>query len=64
MEAIMHFNIGKNGVNKKHKYINVSDKIKIHIPDKKELLDIVKTVLLFSCLSGLLSAYIIKHHIY
>ena len=63
MEALIHFNIGKNGNNKPHKYISISDQIKIHIPDKDEFLKIFKTVLFFSCVSGLLSAYIIKRHL-
>ena len=62
MEALIHFNIGKNGEHKQHEYIRVTDQIKIHIPDKDEFLKIVKTVLFFSCVSGLLSAYIIKRH--
>jgi len=41
----------------------ISDQIKIHIPDKDEFFKIFKTVLFFSCVSGLLSAYIIKHHL-
>ena len=57
MEALIHFNIGKNG-----EYIRVSDQIKIHIPDKDEFFDICKTVLFFSTMTGLLSAYIIKRH--
>ena len=63
MEAFIHFNIGKNGGGKSHEYIEVSDQIKIHIPNKNEFFDIFKTVLFFSCISGLLSAYIIKHHL-
>ena len=63
MEALIHFNIGKNGKHKEHKYIHVGDQIKIHIPDKNEFFDIVKTVLFFSTMTGLLSAYIIKHHL-
>ena len=63
MEALIHFNIGKNGNHKQHEYIHVSDQIKIHIPDKDEFFDIFKTVLFFSVISGLLSAYIIKHHL-
>ena len=63
MEALIHFNIGKNGKHKEHEYIDVGDQIKIHIPDKNEFFDIVKTVLFFSCVSGLLSAYIIRHHL-
>jgi len=63
MEAFIHFNIGKNGEHKEHKYIHVGDQVKIHIPDKNEFFDIVKTVLFFSCVSGLLSAYVIKHHL-
>ena len=63
MEALIHFNIGKNGEHKTHEYIRVSDQIKIHIPDKDEFFKIGKTVLFFSCVSGLLSAYIIKRHL-
>ncbi len=63
MEALIHFNIGKNGEHKPHEYIQVTDQIKIHIPDKDEFFKIVKTVLFFSCVSGLLSAYIIRHHL-
>jgi len=63
MEALIHFNIGKNGNDKKHKYIDISDQIKIHIPDKDEFFDIAKTVLFFSTMTGLLSAYVIKHHL-
>jgi len=63
MEALIHFNIGKNGEHKPHEYIQVTDQIKIHIPDKDEFFKIVKTVLFFSCVSGLLSAYVIKRHL-
>ncbi len=62
MEALIHFNIGKNGKHKTHTYIDISDQIKIHIPDKDEFFDICKTVLFFSVISGLLSAYVIKRH--
>ena len=62
MEAIIHFNIGKNGKHKTHNYIDISDQIKIHIPDKNEFFDIVKTVLFFSTMTGLLSTYVIKRH--
>ena len=63
MEALIHFNIGKNGRHKTHKYIDVGDQIKIHIPDKDEFFDIAKTVLFFSTMTGLLSTYIIKRHL-
>ena len=63
MEALIHFNIGKNGKHKEHKYIDVGDQIKIHIPDKNEFFDIFKTVLFFSSMTGLMSAYVIKHHL-
>jgi hypothetical protein len=63
MEALIHFNIGKNGEHKEHKYVQISDQIKIHIPDKNEFFDIAKTVLFFSAMTGLLSAYIIKRHL-
>jgi len=63
MEALIHFNIGKNGGNKTHEYIRVSDDIKIHVPDKNELFEIFMTVLFFSSISGILSAYVIKYHL-
>lgn len=63
MEALIHFNIGKNGEHKKHKYVRISDQIKIHIPDKDEFFKIFKTVLFSSTVSGLMSAYVIKHHL-
>jgi len=63
MEALIHFNIGKNGTQTPHKYIEISDEIKIHIPDKNEFFEILTTVLFFSAMSGLASAYIIKHHL-
>jgi len=63
MEALIHFNIGKNGGNRTHKYIQVSDDIKIHVPDKNEFFEIFITVLIFSSISGLLSSYIIKYHL-
>jgi hypothetical protein len=63
MEALIHFNIGKNGVHKTHEYIRVSDDIKIHVPDKYEFFEIVTTVLIFSSISGLVSSYIIHYHL-
>jgi hypothetical protein len=63
MEALIHFNIGKNGKHKEHKYIDVGDQIKIHIPDKDEFFDIFKNVLFFYTMTGLMSAYIIKRHL-
>lgn len=63
VEALIHFNIGKNGGNKTHKYITVSDDIKIHVPDKDELFRICLIVLFFSSISGILSAYVIKYNL-
>jgi hypothetical protein len=63
MEALIHFNIGKNGGNRTHKYIQVLDDVKIHVPDKNEFFEIFITVLIFSSISGLLSSYIIKYHL-
>jgi hypothetical protein len=63
MEALIHFNIGKNGGNKTHEYIRVSDNIKIHVPDKDEMLEIFITVFIFSSISGLVSSYIIHNHL-
>jgi len=48
---------------KKHRFIRITDEILIHIPDNKELFFITITVLIFSSLSGLLSSYIIHHHL-
>ena len=63
MEALIHFNIGKNGGNRTHKYIQVSDDIKIHVPDKNEFFEIFITVLIFSSVIGLASSYIIHYHL-
>jgi hypothetical protein len=62
LESLIHFNIGKNG-NSTHKYIQFSDNIKIHIPDKNEFFKIFITVFIFSSISGLLSAYLIKYNL-
>jgi hypothetical protein len=48
---------------KTHRFIRITDEILIHIPDNKELFYITITVLIFSTLSGLLSSYIIHHHL-
>jgi len=63
VEALIHFNIGKKAVEKNHKYITIYKGTTIHIPDKIEFIKIFSTVLLFSSISGLLSAYIIKYHL-
>ena len=63
MEALIHFNIGKNGGNKTHEYIRISDDIKMHVPDKNEFFEIFITVFIFSSISGLLSSYIINYHL-
>jgi hypothetical protein len=64
MEALIHFNIGKNTITKpdEHKYITIYKGLVIHIPDKIEFVKIFLTVLLFSSISGIISAYIIKYH--
>ena len=67
IEALIHFNIGKGVVKTKfpsHKFIQISRNIKIHIPDKTEFIEIFLTVLIFSSISGLVSSYIIKYHLY
>ena len=61
MEALIHFNIGKNGEHKEHKYVRISDQIKIHIPDKDEFFDIAKTVLFFSLTKKIISTLKIKN---
>ena len=64
MESLIHFSIGKKGNNsKEHKYINIYNIFKIHIPDKKELIKILITVTFFSLLSGICSSLIIHYHI-
>ena len=67
IEALIHFTIGKiGGINKEpksHKYINVFNGLTIHIPDKTEFVHIFITVLFFSIISGLISTYVIKHHL-
>lgn len=64
MEAIIHFNIGKKTITKpqKHKFITIYKGLVIHIPDRIEFVKIFLTVLLFSSISGVVSAYIIKYH--
>jgi hypothetical protein len=52
--------MGINCMNEqKHKTINLSKNIFIHIPDLKEGLYMATTVLLFSSISGFLSSYLI-----
>jgi hypothetical protein len=52
IEAIIHYNIGKNGKNKI---------FHLDIPDKKELLNIALIILFFSIINGLISGFILKH---
>ena len=65
IEAFIHFNIGKKSRNENltqtHKFLNIANLFKIHIPDKSEFISIFVTVLLFSIISGFFSSYIIKH---
>jgi hypothetical protein len=68
IEALIHFNIGKNGNNcidsKNHKYLSLLDSnIKINIPSNNEIIHISLTVLLFSIISGIISSYVIKYHL-
>lgn len=70
IEALIHFNIGKNGndcnnlENEKHKYFDIFNSvIKIHIPTYYELVKISLIVLFFSVISGIISSYIIKYHL-
>lgn len=76
IEALIHFNIGKNGndynyicnydenISKKHNYININDYgIKLHIPDYNEFIKISLTVLFFSIISGSISTLLIRYHI-
>lgn len=63
-EALIHFNIGRiaNGKPRKDTYIRISDHVRIHVPDKDEFFKIAITVLIFSTISGFISAYILKKH--
>lgn len=74
IEALIHFNIGKNGYdyecddnqNKSEKpnYININYYgILFHIPNYGEFIKISLTVLFFSIISGIISTLIIKYHI-
>jgi hypothetical protein len=60
IEGLIHFNMGINCMNEqKHKTINLSKNIFIHVPDLKEGMYMATTVLLFSSISGFLSSYLI-----
>ena len=63
-ESLIHFSIGKKGNNiKEHKFINIFNIFVIHIPDKKELIKIIITVIFFSLISGICSSLILHYHI-
>jgi len=53
IEALFHFNIGKNGYDKE-----IS--LKITFPNKKELVCIVIILAIFSIINGLISNYLVK----
>jgi len=60
VEGLIHFNMGVNCTNlQKHKTINISKNIFIHIPDLQEAFYMGITVLLFSSLSGFVSSFFI-----
>ena len=61
LEGLIHFNMGVNCMiqEQKHKTINLTKNISIHIPDFKEGIYMGITVLVFSSLSGFLSSYFI-----
>lgn len=60
IEGLIHFNMGVNCTNQqKHKTINLTKNIFVHIPDFTEAIYMAATVLLFSSLSGFLSSYLI-----
>ena len=74
IEALIHFNIGKNisdcdsynyaSESIKHNYIYIlNSTIRIHIPTYEELIKIGLIVLVFSSISGIISAGIIKYHL-
>ena len=54
IEALLHFNIGKNDHNQKINF-------KITLPTKKELCCIVAVLTIFSLLNGIISQWVIKH---
>jgi hypothetical protein len=71
IEGIIHYNVGLkkcNGTNdiyqeNSSKTIKLFGYIEFEIPEKKEILLMSLTVLIFSSIAGLLNAYIIKYHL-
>jgi hypothetical protein len=68
IEGVIHYNVGvKSNIceseESKPKYkINFFGN-QVEIPEKKEVMLMCLTVLIFSSINGLLTAYIIKHHL-
>ena len=64
-EALIHFNIGRNGNGKpkQENYVKLGNLVTVHVPDHQEFVQIFVTVLAFSSVSGFLSAYILKRHL-
>ncbi len=64
IEGVLHYNVGlknnKNCNQEQNKNIKILNYV---IPEKKEILMMSITVLIFSSVSGLLTAYVIKHHL-
>lgn len=69
IEGLIHYNAGLKVVkeeNFKDKHIFVFKLFggfEIEVPDKKELLYMAFTVLVFSSIAGVLNSYVIKYHL-
>ncbi len=69
IEGLIHYNAGlkvvkdENIVHKPIFVFKLFDGFEIEVPDKKELLYMAFTVLVFSSIAGLLNAYVIKYHL-
>ncbi len=68
IEGVIHYNVGlKSNICESEEYkprykINFFGH-QVEIPEKKEVMLMCLTVLIFSSINGLLTAYIIKHHL-
>jgi hypothetical protein len=58
-QAIVHFNIGKSS--QEQRVYRVTPYLSIHIPDGREAVFIIGTVIVFSFLSATISSIIIHH---
>jgi hypothetical protein len=61
LEAMIHFSIGKKaGKNQEEPsiYVNLYKDYNVYFPNKKKMIKLVVTILLFSVISGWLSSYL------